>query len=416
VVFERIGSEICWPVLCSAGGKTSREDCSPIQLILFSEGPPVEVDCEATAADPRMIALMAMATRAAASEAKVLITGESGVGKDLIARHLHKYSARSSCPFIAVNCAGLTETLLESELFGHEKGSFTGAFRAKPGKLQLANRGTLFLDEVGEMSLRMQALLLRFLENGEIQVVGGDSAATKVDVRVIAATNRNLPELIAAGQFREDLLYRLRVIHLEVPPLRERPEDIRRLIAYFIERSGRRLTLTPEAMRLLERHRWPGNVRELQNAFEQTVWLAQGNVIDVEHLPEPIRAAAQTVLPSHERRTQVADQLYEALVTSGYSFWEHVYPLFLSRDITRHDMRELVRRGLTVTRGNYRAMLKLFGISPRDYKRFLNFLAAHDCRADFREFRNGVPDLRARREPALPNLPPKKVSGAAVGA
>jgi transcriptional regulator with PAS, ATPase and Fis domain len=312
-----------------------------------------------------------------------------------------------------VNCAGLSETLLESELFGHEKGSFTGAFRAKPGKLQLAHRGTLFLDEVGEMSLKMQALLLRFLENGEIQVVGGNAATTTVDVRVIAATNRNLPALIAAGQFREDLLYRLRVIHLEVPPLRERPEDIRRLIAYFIERSGRRLTLTPEALSLLERYRWPGNVRELQNAFEQTVWLAPGAVIDVEHLPEPIRNAAQTVLPVHERRTQVADQLYQAHVTSGYSFWEHIYPLFLSRDITRHDMRELVRRGLTVTRGNYRAMLKLFGISPRDYKRFLNFLAAHDCRADFREFRNGVPDLRVRREQGIVGLPSRKASGGA---
>ena len=363
-----------------------------------------------------MLALMETATRAAASEAKVLITGESGVGKDLIARHLHKYSARSGFPLIAVNCAGLSETLLESELFGHEKGSFTGAFRTKPGKLQLAHRGTLFLDEVGEMSLRMQALLLRFLENGEIQVVGGDAPTTTVDVRVISATNRNLPELIAAGQFREDLLYRLRVIHLEVPPLRERPEDIRRLIAYFIERSGRRITLTPEALRLLERYRWPGNVRELQNAFEQTLWLAPGSVTDIEHLPAPIRTSGQTVLPTHERRMQVADQLYQALVTSGYSFWEHIYPLFLSRDITRHDMRELVRRGLTVTRGNYRALLKLFGISPRDYKRFLNFLAAHDSRADFREFRNNVPDLRVRREQGLPSLPSRKASGAGVSA
>ena len=375
-----------------------------------------ELDCEPVVADPRMVALMETATRAAVSDAKVLITGESGVGKDLIARHLHRCSARSAHPFIAVNCAGLTETLLESELFGHEKGSFTGAFRSKPGKLQLADRGTLFLDEVGEMSLRMQALLLRFLENGEIQVVGGDSASNRaVDVRVVAATNRKLPELIAAGQFREDLLYRLRVIHLEVPPLRERPEDIRRLVGYFIERSGKRLGMTPDAMRLLERYRWPGNVRELQNALEQTIWLAAGSVIDVEHLPEPIRNGAHTVLPTHERRTQVADQLYQALVTSGYSFWEHIYPLFLARDITRHDMRELVRRGLTVTRGNYRAMLKLFGMSPRDYKRFLNFLASHDCRADFREFRNGVPEVRQRREPVLPGLP-RKSSGTGVSA
>ena len=153
-----------------------------------------------------MTELLAMAARAAESPAKVLITGESGVGKDVVARYIHSHSSRRLAPFVAVNCAGVTETLLESELFGHVKGSFTGAYRDKRGKLQLAHRGTLFLDEVGEMSLRMQALLLRFLENGEIQAVGSDQSQARVDVRVIAATNRNLNELVAAGQFREDLL------------------------------------------------------------------------------------------------------------------------------------------------------------------------------------------------------------------
>ena len=179
-------------------------------------------------ANPQMAALLTTATRVAASEGKVLITGESGVGKDLVARHIHARSRRSARPFIAVNCAALTDSLLESELFGHLKGSFTGAYRDKPGKLQAANRGTIFLDEVGEMSLRMQALLLRFLENGEIQPVGSD-ASRKVDVRIIAATNRDLTELVRSGQFREDLLYRLQVIHLHVPPLRERRADIRAL-------------------------------------------------------------------------------------------------------------------------------------------------------------------------------------------
>ncbi len=168
-------------------------------------------------ASPAMMELLSMADRAAESPTKVLITGESGVGKDLVARHIHNQSPRKAAPFVAVNCAGLTETLLESELFGHVKGSFTGAFRDKRGKIQLAHRGTLFLDEVGEMSLRMQALLLRFLENGEIQAVGSDQPQTQVDVRVVAATNRNLNDLVAAGQFREDLYYRLRVIHLRVP-------------------------------------------------------------------------------------------------------------------------------------------------------------------------------------------------------
>ena len=356
---------------------------------------------------PGMAAVVSMAERAAACDGKVLITGESGVGKDLIARHIHEHSRRESQPFVAVNCAGLTESLLESELFGHVRGSFTGAYRDKPGKLQTAHRGTLFLDEVGEMSLRMQALLLRFLENGEVQSVGSDSPVARVDVRVVSATNRNLPELIAAGQFREDLLYRLRVIHLDVPPLRERPEDIRALAQSFIDRSGRAVTVSEEAFRALDRYRWPGNVRELQNVVEQIVWLAPTERIDVEHLPPAIRTAGRTVLPMRERRTQVADELYKALVVTGYSFWEHIYPLFLSRDITRQDMRELVRRGLATTRGNYRTLLKLFGMSPRDYKRFLNFLAAHECRADFREFRNGVPDVPRRPRLELPQLAPE---------
>ena len=189
-------------------------------------------------ASAAMLELLALAERAAASDAKVLITGESGVGKDVIARHVHVHSSRAARPFVAVNCAGVTETLLESELFGHVKGSFTGAYRDKLGKLQLAHRGTLFLDEVGEMSLRMQALLLRFLENGEIQPVGSDAASqrpsTSASSRRPTATS---PSMVAAGQFREDLLYRLRVIHLHVPPLRERAEDIRPLVDALSRRA-----------------------------------------------------------------------------------------------------------------------------------------------------------------------------------
>ena len=358
-------------------------------------------------ANPQMTALFATAARVAASEGKVLITGESGVGKDLVARHIHANSRRAARPFLAVNCAALTDSLLESELFGHVKGSFTGAYRDKPGKLQVAHRGTIFLDEVGEMSLRMQAMLLRFLENGEIQSVGSDRHTTRVDVRVIAATNRNLPELIAAGQFREDLMYRLRVIHLEVPPLRDRREDIRPLVNHFMRRTGRLVTFTEEAMQLLVRHRWPGNVRELHNVVEQAVLMTDRDVVDVEQLPTAIRASSPLLVPARERRRQVADELYTAIVSGGYSFWDHIYPLFLSRDITRHDMRELVRRGLATTRGNYRALLKLFGMSNGDYKRFLNFLAAHDCRADFREFRNGTPELSRRAKLVLPPLPAK---------
>jgi DNA-binding NtrC family response regulator len=354
-----------------------------------------------------MQAVLTMASRAAASDAKVLITGESGVGKDLIARTIHSQSVRRSRPYVAVNCAGLTETLLESELFGHVKGSFTGAYRDKPGKLHLAHRGTLFLDEVGEMSVRMQSLLLRFLENGEIQAVGSDHAQVIVDVRIVAATNRNLHELVAAGRFREDLLYRLRVIQLHIPPLRERPEDIRPLVAHFVGQGSLRCAaFTEEAIRTLERHRWPGNVRELQNVVEQARWLSPTTLIDADHLPPPVKTAADAIMRSPERRRQVADELYQALVKGGYTFWEHVYPLFTARDITRHDVRELVRQGLSVSRGNYRALLKLFGMSSRQYKRFLNFLAAHDCRVDFREFREAAPEARRRpRVVLLPMLP-----------
>jgi DNA-binding NtrC family response regulator len=339
-------------------------------------------------ASPQMREILVLAGRVATGDAKVLVTGESGVGKDLIAREIHARSQRASRSFVAVNCAGLTETLLESELFGHVKGSFTGAYRDKPGKLQLANRGTLFLDEVGEMSLRMQALLLRFLENGEIQAVGADHTRS----------------MVANGQFREDLLYRLRVIHIHVPPLRERKEDVRVLVDYLASKAPRPVSFSEEALRTLERYRWPGNIRELQNVVEQSLWMANGGVVEMSHLPPAVQASADQVLPIKERRRQVSDELYMALVSGGYAFWEHIHPLFLQRDVTRHDVRELVRRGLSTTRGNYRSLLRLFGMPASDYKRFLNFLAAHDCNVDFRAYRNGTAPTGPMRAPRL--LPP----------
>jgi transcriptional regulator with GAF, ATPase, and Fis domain len=356
--------------------------------------------------------LLEFAQRAASGDAKVLITGETGVGKDVLANHIHRNSARRQAEYVAVNCAGLTESLLESEMFGHVKGSFTGAFRDKVGKVLLAHGGTLFLDEVGEMSLRMQALLLRFLENGEIQPVGSDTTR-KVDVRIIAATNRDLPEIVRSGQFREDLLYRLQVIHLHVPALRERRPDIRAIAMRFIETSKRNVTLTEEAWKALERYRWPGNVRELQNVVEQLVWRAPTDgPIDVKHLPTAITAGS-SLMAARERRRQIADELYQAIVTGGYSFWEHIYPLFINRDITRHDIRQLVRKGLSTTRGSYRGLLQLFGMPASDYKRFMNFLATHDCRAEFREFRNTTQEMRtvARTTLSLPPLPESRASG-----
>jgi len=358
----------------------------------------------------RLRELLEEIERVSSSDAKVLITGESGAGKELVARAIHSGSPRVREPFVPINCAGMPETLLESELFGHVKGSFTGAYRDKPGKLQAAHRGTIFLDEVGEMSLRMQALLLRFLETGEIQSVGAHGSSGIANVRVIAATNRNLADRVSAGEFREDLLYRLRVIHIHVPPLRERREDVPVLIEHLLKRSKRAIAISDEAMQVLQRYRWPGNVRELQNVVEQALWFAERDMIDVGHLPRGVRTAGESLLPTRERRRQVADDLYDALVSGGYSFWEHIHPIFLSRDITRHDVRELIVRGLRTTHGNYRALLRLFGIPHHDYKRFHNFLMTHGCKVDYRAFRQGTPEP-ARVPRVL--LPPLRPSGLA---
>src|SRR5262245_796713 len=206
--------------------------------------------------------LRSAAARVAAGQAKVLITGESGVGKDLLARFIHARSPRAERPFVAVNCAGVAETLLESELFGHVKGSFTGAYRDKPGLFQLADKGTVFLDEIGEMSLRMQAMLLRYLENGEIKPVGSDVVSSKVDARSVACSRRTRPAMSARGVFREDLLYRIMVCQLEVPPLRDRREDIRPLVAHLTTQHDAPLSIDEEALAVMERYHWPGNIRE----------------------------------------------------------------------------------------------------------------------------------------------------------
>src|SRR5476649_1170784 len=205
--------------------------------------------------------------QAARSDAKVLLTGESGVGKEVVAQLLHQYSPRVTRPFVAMNCAGVPDSLLESELFGHMRGSFTGAYRDKPGLLEQAHGGTMFMDEVGEMSLRMQALLLRFLEDGDIYRVGAERKTSTVNVRVVAATNRVLLDRIAAGAFREDLYYRLNVIHVVIPPLRERRADIEPLLQHFLRQFAEKYQtpepqVPPAVVAALVAYDWPGNVRE----------------------------------------------------------------------------------------------------------------------------------------------------------
>ena len=220
-----------------------------------------------------------------------------------------------------------------------------------------------------------------------------------MDVRVIAATNRNLPEMVSAGQFREDLLYRLRVIHLHVPPLRDRKDEIRPLAAAFIKRFGRDGLQLTRSWKALDDYRWPGNVRELQNVIEQLVSMAQPGVpVPLAQVPHVRQRRRLRCCPPRERRRQVADDLYQALVSGDYSFWEHIHPLFLSRDITRHDIRQLVRRGLSTTRGNYRGLLELFRMPPEDYKRFMNFLATHDSRPISAS--SGVRALKSLTRPA----------------
>jgi transcriptional regulator with GAF, ATPase, and Fis domain len=337
---------------------------------------------------PRMAEVLDRARRVASTPVKILITGESGVGKDVIARYIHAHSARAMRPMVAVNCAAFGDALLESELFGHVRGSFTGAHRDKVGKFQLADGGTLFMDEVGEMTPRMQALLLRCLENGELQRVGADGSPIRVDVRVIAATNRDLPSLVAAGQFREDLMYRINVASIHVPPLRERVEDIPEIVQQVLAECAARARVSEEAMHALQRYRWPGNVRELQNVIAQTACMAAGDVIELRDLPANVREMPRPhTVPRTERRRQIADDLFSGLTDGRFGFWNHVHRLFLNRDITRHDLREVVRRGLAATNGSYRAMVKLFHIDEHDYKRLLNFLAAHGCTVDCREFR-----------------------------
>jgi transcriptional regulator with PAS, ATPase and Fis domain len=354
--------------------------------------------------------LKAEIDRVARSDAKVLITGESGTGKEVVARAINAASPRALQPFVPVNCAGIPETLLESELFGHVKGSFTGAYRDKPGKLEMSDNGTIFLDEIGEMTLRMQGLLLRFLETGEIQKVGAEWATNVTNVRVVTATNRNLRELIGQGQFREDLYYRINVIHIVVPPLRERREDVPHLVEHFLRRFTTRplhgngppgpqalalaaeyspvKAIAPDALAALCEYSWPGNVRQVENVVERLVVTGRREVIQLDDLSPELRTPGQGHLrPRRERRRTVADDLFRKLREDGDSFWTTVYPLYMNREITRGNVRDLVHKGLEEARGNYKIVLRLFNMPETDYKRFLNFLRKHDCQLPFKEYR-----------------------------
>src|SRR4051812_46447167 len=242
---------------------------------------------------PAMRGVFATIEKVAPTDASVYIHGESGTGKELVARAIHARSKRAGGPFVKVNCGALTETLLESELFGHEKGSFTGAIKRKLGRFELADKGTLFLDEIGDVTPGLQLKLLRVLQERDFERVGGEETI-KVDVRVVSATHKDIKSEVAAGRFREDLFYRLHVVPCAVPPLRERKEDILRLVAHFIEKLGPRTNqaikgISDSALARLCAYGWPGNVRELENVVEQALVFAEGEIIDVGALPAVVR-------------------------------------------------------------------------------------------------------------------------------
>ncbi len=287
----------------------------------------------------------------------MLILGESGTGKELVARALHRNSLRAGGPFVAINCAALTETLLESELFGHEKGAFTGAITQKKGKLELAAGGTVFLDEIGELSASLQAKLLRVLQQREMERVGG-TVTIPLDIRVLAATNRDIEDAVKKGDFRQDLFYRLNVVSLKAPALRERPDDILPLAEHFAKKyaaeCGRKITgLAPEAQARLRSYDWPGNVRELENAIERAVVLGSTDTILAEDLPEQI-LAVQPAATGAGQYDAAIDAARRQVVLSAFeqAGYDHdaaasilgLHPNYLHKLIRSMDLRGALKR------------------------------------------------------------------------
>ena len=339
----------------SAGGHTVPQPSEPVRAD-DSWAPAAIIGRSAP-----MRELYSMMDRVAGTETTVLVTGESGTGKELVARALHDRSGRAKHAFVAVNCAALPESVIESELFGHERGSFTGAQELRRGRFELADGGTLFLDEIGELSLAVQAKLLRAIQEGEFQRVGG-SVTLKTDVRVITATNRDLEKEVAEGRFRADLFWRLNVFPLRVPPLRERRSDIVLLADYFAEKHGRRsgkpiLRISSPAIDLLITYHWPGNVRELENSIERAVILSTDSVIHAYHMPPSLQSAEST-------GTGPASTLDASLARLE---------------------RELLIEALKICRGNAAAAARRLGVTERRMG-----LALHRYGIDWRRFRTSV--------------------------
>lgn len=304
---------------------------------------------------PQMQEIYKTVGKVAATPATVLIEGESGTGKELIARQIHYNSPRSAYPMVTVNCGAIPENLLESELFGHEKGAFTGAVERKPGKAELADRGTLFLDEVGELPLSLQVKLLRFLQEKEVQRVGGIHPV-RVDVRVIAATNRNLQQMVEEGTFREDLYYRLNIVGIRLPSLRQRMEDVPDLVRHFLIRYAREMDspvqyLAPETLERLLDYDWPGNIRQLQNVVCRSVVMASGTILLPEHLPP---------LGREERQA-------EGPVSPEFILKESFPPGFSVRDVLRRAEMQAMKWVLNRTSGNKAQAARLLDMSRKAF-------------------------------------------------
>ena len=341
---------------------------------------------------PAIRRVLQVLSRAAGGSAPILLTGGSGTGKELFAKSIHVASDRADGPFVALNCAAIPAELLESELFGHARGAFSGADRDKKGLLESAGGGTFFFDEIGEMTPSLQAKLLRAVEEGAIRRVG-ENRMRPVDVRLISATNRNLRDEISAGRFREDLYYRLNVVAVRIPPLVDRRDDIVPLAEHFLARANAKTDrrfdgFTRAAIDVLLGYAWPGNVRELENAVERAVALADGPRIDVADLPDEVisgtgRGTGSPPLgASSDRR---AASLWTAIVDQQQSFWEVVREPFLRRELNQEDVKTLVERGLRETGGSYKKLAELFHVG-RQYKKFHAFLKNNHCHVPRAQF------------------------------
>ena len=318
-----------------------------------------------------MLKLFERIRAAARIAGAVLVTGETGTGKELVARLIHRWGERATGKFVAVDCGAMPEELIESELFGHRRGAFTSALADKPGLFEEANGGTLFLDEIGNTSKRFQVKLLRALQEHQIRRLG-DLIPRKVDIRVIAATNAELAQMVRRGDFREDLYYRLNVFPIQVPPLRRRIDDVPLLVEHIAR--GRK-TFSEGALRKLQGYAFPGNVRELENIVESAIYSVTGDVVESSDL----------LLPGEN----LVDERCDIRIDN---FWDSVARPFSNRQITRNHVESLIRQGLAQTNGSYRRLMTHFKMPDTDYKRFMDFLRRHRCNVDYREYRKNNMD------------------------